>query len=455
MSEEGVGGDRQMELFERAHSSEMSMQDFATWLQTNVGTGLRGALEITALSLCGDVISQDISKATLRLRERLGNGTSKVVEPNRHEIAGLLALEPNKRMTWGMFVEMMVYWSCFDDNAYAGIFRQNDGTVIKLIPFQSGRVQEMVAGEDIFYDVSASTQHEQALLGTISRRFHEDDMIHVRTRFLDGMDGYSTITAGKQAIETMKNLAEYRKNLFGDEGQMRGVFTRSKEEFLPDENFNRLRQQFKILMNRFRQLTEPIILEGGFKFESISSNPQEMELTKQFESQVIEVCRMFRMPPHKIFMLDGSKYENLETQEKMYVSDTLIPRAKRFEEMFGKMLLSRKDRLKYFFEFDREEMTLRDTKVQTERIIKGAERGIFLTDEARAAFGANPLPGGAGQSRLIPTNMSLVDNENNVIIGGVSTAKDSSSSDNQDGADETDPDAETETEKGVLRLVKI
>src|SRR3546814_4608777 len=76
---------------------------------------------------------------------------------------------------------------------------------------------------------------------------------------------------------------------------------------------------------------------------------------------------MFRMPPHKIFLMSGSKYENLETQEKMYVGDTLIPRAESFEEQFAKILLSKKERLSYFFQFDRAEMTLRDTKAETER----------------------------------------------------------------------------------------
>lgn len=438
---DGVWQDQQLELFGKAQGEEMTMEQFAGWLGESLGTGITGALQISALSLCADVIAQDISKATLRFREYLENGTSKIISPRRHAMAGFLAIEPNSRMTWGMFVEMMVYWSCFTDNAYAGIIRANDGTPLKLIPFQSGRVFEKVSGAEIFYEVTAGTMQEQALLGSGFRVFPERDMLHIRTRFLDGMDGYSTLTAGKETIEIMQNLSKYRSNLFGEEGQMRGVFTRDNMEPLPDELFQRVRQQFKILMNRFRQLTEPIILEGGVKFESISSNPNDMELTKQFEAQVNEVCRLFRMPPHKIFLMSGSKYENLETQEKMYVGDTLLPRAKRFEEMFAKMLLTNRERIRYFFQFDRSEMTLRDTKVETERTIKAVERGVIEIDEARAVLGYNPLMNGAGKVRLIPTNMTMVDDKNGVIVAGSSTADPNANDPSADPA--ADPNADT------------
>ncbi len=443
--------DDQLELFEKGHGETMTMADFSEWMSSELaGTGVVGALQIGALLLCCDVIAQDISKATLRLRKENDNGTSQIVSARRNEMAGFLKLEPNHRHTWRNFMEMLVYWSCLTDNAYAGVIRANDDTILELIPFQTGRVQEKVYGREVYYDVTASTMQEQALLGATSRTFAARDMIHVRTRMLDGMDGHSTLSAGRKTIGIMNNLASYRENLFGEEGQLRGIFTRENTEPLPDQMFQRIRMQFKELMRKFRKITEPIVLEGGVKFAPISSNPKEMELVQEFEAQINEVCRMFRMPPHKIFLMSGSKYENLETQEKMYVGDTLIPRAEAFEEQFAKILLSRKDRLQYFFQFDRAEMTLRDTKAETERTIRAAERGIITRNEARAVFGFNPTAG--GDTFLVPTNMSLVDEDNNVLVGGASTPQ-SDTAPADDAVDE--PADEATAEKAVsLRIVK-
>lgn len=447
----GTQGDTgQLELFEKSHGESMTMAQFSEWVDSNLaGTGVVGALQIGALMLCCDVIAQDISKATFRYRQLLENGTSKIVDPRRNDMAAFLKLEPNRRHTWRNFMEMMVYWSCLTDNAYAGVIRSNSGDILELIPFQTGRVQEKVIGRDVYYEVTASTMQEQALLGTSFRVFREEDMIHVRTRMLDGMDGYSTLAAGRKTLDTMNNLSDYRKNLFGEEGQLRGIFSRENTEPLPDKMFERIRFQFKELMHRFRKLTEPIVLEGGVKFQPISSSPKDMELINEFQAQINEICRLFRMPPHKIFMLDGSKYENLETQEKMYVGDTLIPRAEAFEEQFAKTLLTRKERLSYFFEFDRSEMTLRDTKAETERTIRAAERGIITRNEARAVFGYNPEPG--GDTYLVPTNMSIVDGNNNVLVGGASTPADNAA-DDKPSAEENE---ETPAEKArALRIVK-
>lgn len=442
---------RQMELFEtKDHGDPMTMAEFSSWLSDNIGsTGVQAALNQAAFLLCCDVIAQDISKSTLRLRERLPNGTSRIVMPNQHPIAALLALEPNRRHTWPEFVEMMVLWECFTSNAYAGVIRDNMDNPLELIPFQTGRVRETISGRDVFYEAVASTQQEQALLGSSMRNFHERDMIHVRGRMIDGLDGYSTLLAGRHVLDTGKAIDDFRNSLFSEEGHIRGVFRKKGAGSVDEVAFQRLRQQLKILMKKFKTNgAEPIVIEDDMEFQPVASKPAEMELTKQFSEQINQTCRLLRVPPHKVFQMDGSKYENLETAEKMYVGDSLVPRAERFEHRYGKVLLSREDRLKLFLEHDREEMTLRDPQRETERIIKSAERGIIEVDEARAKLGWNPLPNKQGQVRMIPVNMNVVDRDGNVVVTG--KASDPKEDDKAtDGADDkADDDA-----KKALRLV--
>lgn len=437
-------------VLNKASSGEMTMAEFGEWVENNLGTSVQQALEQAAFMLCCDVISQDIAKATLRLRRRTGARTSEIIEPKQHPIARMLALQPNKRHTWHSYVEMTMYWLCLSSNSFAGVLRNRTNDPVELIPFQTGKVQEKVHGRDVFYDVTAGTLQEAALLGSYSRIFPERDMIHVRSRMIDGMDGYSTLSAGKKTLDVGKAIDKYRGTLFNEDGALRGVFTRKDAEPMTDDAFARFRQQLSILMNKFRKLTEPIVLEGDFDFKSISSNPTEVELTKQFAAQINATCRLLRVPPHKVFQMDGVKYENLETSEKMYVGDTLIPRCKGYEEQMARVLLTEDERLEMFFEFDREELELRDPARETERVIKTAERGLILVDEARAKLGYNPLPNGQGQVRLVPTNMSLVDIDGEVVVAGSSTSKPDSDPENKP-ADE--PEADKEKDAQLLRLV--
>ncbi len=448
------GTNEQIEMFDKGMSAEMSMDDFMQFMKDEYNVGsITKVLQIAAFMLCCDVIAQDISKSNLRLRERLDNVTSRVVPARKHPFAALHALDPYRRHTWMQYHEMTVLWSCLTSTSISAVFRNNIGEPMEIVPVQTGRVHEKINGREVFYDITASTQQEQALLGSAFQTFAERDIIHVRKRMLDGMDGYSTLDAGRATLDTAGQLDAYRSKLFGEEGLIRGVFWREKDGSLNDFAFNRLRMQFKTLMQRFRSGTEPIVLEDGVKFQPISSKPDEIELTKQFEAQINEVCRLLRVPPHKVFLMSGTKYENLETQEKMYVGDTLIPVAKQHEGSMAKTLLSRKDRLRYFLEYDRNEMTLRDTKLETERAIRALERGAIEIDEARAVFGYNPLPKGAGQVRLVPVNMVLIDRNNEVIVGA-SSSPDNNSADNADQTEEPVDENEDAT-KDVAPILRV
>lgn len=453
------GSDEQIEMFEKGMGEELSLPDFMRFVtETYNVTSIAKTLEIAAFMLCCDVIAQDIAKSTLRLRKYQDNGTSKVVLPSQHDMAFLLATEPNKHHTWVEYVEMMVLWQCLTSNSYSVVLRAKDGTPLELIPIQDGRITDKVIGRDIFYDVTASTQWEQMMLGAPSMTVSEADMIHVRGRMLDGHNGYSTMKIGAKTLQTSMSLETYRDKLFSEEGQMRGIFEREKEGTMSELAFKRLRMQFKEAMRKFKEGVEPIVTEDGVKFNQISAKPSDMELSKQFEAQINEVCRLLRVPPHKVFALGNVKYENLETLEKAYVGDTLKPIAKRFEQRYGKILLSRNDRKKYFFEHDREEMTLHDTKAVTERTIRAAERGILLIDEARAEFGKNPLPNGSGRVRMVPVNMVLVDEKNQIVVGSIATAADDTATDDTapeetDGAEETTENAEKATRNTVIRLI--
>lgn len=418
---------RSLELVKKDHSAEMSMVEFAQWFQTTLGAvSMQSALQQAAFLLCCDVIAQDMSKAPLHLCELQPNGTPRVLGPKEHEVAALLADEPNQRHTWAEFIEMMGLWHAATQNSLAVVQRDRLGNPTALIPIQTGRATKRVAGRDTFYDVVASTQHEVALLGATMITVPERDMIHVRGRMYDGMDGYSTIEVGKKTLEVGRALEKYRERLFDDDGQIRGVFTRPDNlEPLPDAVFDRLKAQFRALMTRSAQTNEPIVLEGGVKFDKISVNPQEAELTQQFAAQIVATGRLLRIPPHKLFHLEGVKYENLETMEKAYVGDTMIPICRRHEDRYKKVLLSRDDRRRgLFFLHDREALMVKDTKAETERLVKALERGGIEVDEFRGKLGYNPLPGELGKTRLIPTNMNVVDRDGNIVIAGQAKADD-------------------------------
>lgn len=395
-----------------------TFEDIVTAMSDQLGSSsLSEAMRQAAFFLCAMVIAQDTAKARLELYDISGEGYGRLVKPTEHPVAALLFLQPNARHTWTEYLTMMGFWTATVANGFAFVERNLMGEALELIPVQWGRILEIFipTSRAPVYEVLASTYQELSLMGGRSSQIVlPENAIHIRRNMVDGMNGFSTLVAGRDALSTSDAIADYRNELFTDDAQVRGVFERTLDGVLPEEAYNRLRNQLAVMMRRFQQNSQPIVLEGGLKFQAIAVNPKDAELTAQFKTSVLEMCRLFRVPPHKVFELDGIKYENLEAMERIYAADTMEPLLAESEERHTRALLTPRERLTLRLRHNRRAFLLRDTKAETDRVSRLVERGVIKLNEGRMELGYNPIPG--GDVRLVPSNMNVVDDNNEVIL---------------------------------------
>lgn len=425
------------------------------WVQSMgvSAASVNDALRQTAVLICVDVLASDVAKAKLRLKRRVKGDGSVVVEPKQHPLAMLLALDPNIRHTWEEFVAMMVYHLALNSNAYAYIRRNKAGDILELIPVMTGRVQDKIApgSRETFYDISAVTQHEVALLGATSISAPERDVIHIRNRMLDGFFGYSTLMAGADTLKKGKALNEYETGLFDKDAGIKGVFIREDPgQGLRDDAFRRLQSQLKLALKRASDNNDVVIIEDKLKFIELAMKANEAELAKSLSNHIEAVCQLFKMPPHKAMHLASVKYENLATMEQQYAKSTLYPICSAFESRLARSLLSPNERLEYFFEFDRDQLSMADERVEIEWVKAMLDRSAIDIDEARAMGGWNPMSGGRGKARYIPANGVLID-ENNEVVAAGAAAQGSADS---DSTKESETEENQKTNSAGLRLVK-
>lgn len=399
--------------------STWHINDLAGWtkaLGQQAGNLLHEALRQAAFMICADVLAQDQAKAPLLLKERLRDGTARIVSPREHDVAAMLAMEPNDRHTWFEFMSMTAYWGALESNEFAVLQRNGAGDPIALIPVQTARVMDTINQEarKVFYRVTAGTEAEYVLLGTHSVDVPERDMLHVRHRMLDGMDGYSTMRAAKETIETGKALEGYVREMFADGGEMRVIFTSEAEQPLSEISFQRLKSQLAERVVKFRREKAPILLEQGITPKQVSATPADAELSKQLDAHIAAVCRWFRMPPHKAMHMNAVKYENLFAMDRSYVHDVILPRVVAKEQRLSRLLLTRNERARYFIEIDRQALVLTDQKDLTDRIKAMVERGLISVNEGRVRLGENPREG--GDVYMIPANMRVVDGKNQPVL---------------------------------------
>jgi HK97 family phage portal protein len=377
------------------------------------------AFQIAGVVACSDIIAQDVSKATLRLKKWRRYGvSSEPVDPRDHPVAKWLVKRPHRRFTWRKLTEMAVRWLACTQNAYIVKGIAVDGTPTELIPVMTLRVHKFVDPEsgDYWFNVTRGSNFERALLRAYDNRIPEENIIEIRGRMVDGSIGYSKLVLSR-------SINAYQERLYSSDAREKGVVEMPEGAELSQEAYDRLNRQMKEKWNRARTENEPIVLEGGAKFHSVTMTAADADVAKVRDQQILEVARLFRVPPHKIMHFDTSKYSNLEAQERVYLADTLIPTAAAIEDELKFALLSERDQLKYFFEFDRDEMAAVDSKTRAEIATKAVERTGITLDEFRQMLGADPLPNGAGNVRLLPVNFAVLDENNRVIVQGATRAQ--------------------------------
>lgn len=403
------------------------------------------ALQQAAALICVDVLAQDISKATLRLRKKVKGGYD-FVDDKQHPMARFLAMEPNQWHTWTEFVQMLIYHLVMSSNCFAYARRNRVGDVLSLIPLATAQVCDAIDpdSKQLFYEINAVSDYQQMFLGTDYIIAPARDVMHVRQRLLNGFTGFSTIRAGRTSLRISDDLQRYQEKLYGENGLSTGVFVRKEGTGnMTDEVFRRTKEQLKKLMARVNDRGEPILLEDGIKYEKMDVNAQESEMIEALDKAIERVCQLWRMPPHKAMHLGAVKYENLATLEKIYVRDTLEPICRMFEGRMNKLLLSDDERMTFGFWFDRDEMSVFDDKTETDRVTKLYERGIISKDEARADQGYNPMPKKGGQVYSLPANTKLIDDNMETVATGASEKPDNNAANNAKADGEGDGESDT------------
>lgn len=353
-----------------------------------------------------DVLAQDISKVRLNLIRETRTDVV-FMEPENHAWARRLKLKPNRWQTWVRFWLHLIPRYAMKQEALIYKRRQSRFDVEPmLIPISASETAHAEPDGRFFYDVSASTIGEQAMLGFGSARLSEDDVIRVVGRTINGYQGLATSTIGADVFGLNAMLIDFHAALVKSGTRPTGVVTVDGE--MTDTQFERVKTQINEHLAKATSEGKPLIFEQGAEWKTISLDAAQTDLVKAKTQMALEAARLFRMPPHKVGLHESVKYDNMDTLEKAYVDDTLVPICEVIEQAMTDSLLTDEEILSGLtFRFDREQLYDRDPAARRERIEKQFASGLLFANEARAQLGKPALPEDQDH-RLIPVNQAVV-----------------------------------------------
>lgn len=404
---------------------EFGWNDLSDFLGIGGRTSRGGFLGRDAVGMglaiqCADRKAQDIAKAEMLLWRRKGRGWT-MVEHDQHPVARLMMTRPNGQHSWSEFWRMTIMHYELAQNAYALKRIARDGTVLEIIPILPARCRARIAlpSGRLFYEIFAGTEYERAVLGDTYLIVPAEQMIHLRGRLWDGLYGLSSLALGSPIFDLVSAIAAYQTNIFGNDGKQPLVFETDKDfgdGALADAAFRRLKQQLTDRARKASANGEPILLESGLKAKVIALNARDGQTTESFNQQIMRICGLMNMPPHKIFALEAVAYNNMAAMNRQYYSDVLHPTAHGIQEKFRNALFPIDDWPLYGPQFDQVALMATDLEALAKLVDTAMKDGLMTFDEAREVlpFRLNPLAAG-GDHRTVPVTMALIRADGTIV----------------------------------------
>lgn len=343
------------------------------------------ALTSSAVYACVRCLSDDIAKLPLQMHRRLASGGFAV--DLDHPLNRLLR-RPNRWQTRFQFMSYWVASLALRGNGCTAILRGPDGAPRALVPLNPDRTTILRSPQGWLYYAFS-----HALMGDAGYwTLHQDDVMHIKNYSLDGYTGVSPIYAMGEAIGLSLATQTHGGTLFSQGAQIAGVLKAPKA--LSPEAAKRMAASWRDVHSGVRNASKTAVLEEGVEFEKIGMTSDEAQFLATRGFQVIDICRGFRVPPHKIQSLDRATFTNIENQNQQYIDDALIPIARQVEETAEEALLFDDERGTYQLRFDFDSLLRGDQKSRFDSYHVALGDGWMTQNQVRIRENLAPFPGG-------------------------------------------------------------
>lgn len=392
-----------LKAFARADASDDSLWsnslDHSVASASGSNISQQTTLNVSAALACVSMLAEDVAKLTQLICRWKDNGAKEIVKD--HYLSKLF-MKPNDWQSGFEFREMMQFSLIMRGNAYALKLRDQIGRIIKLVPVNSDRVSLWEAPDGaLYYRVTPIGLHEAAQFRGQPFLIPAEDMLHIRGFSANGLLGASRISLSREAIGLAIGYERQAANWMSNGSRPSGVLTTDSK--LTSDAAKRMSDDWRSINGGLGNNGKVAVLEQGLKFEKISLSAVDLEFIASRKFQLEEIARIFRVPPHKIGILDRSTNNNIVQQSQDYVNDTITGYTTRWSTKIDSAFDLQDEGV--FCDWDYSILTRADMTTRYNNYRTGVMSMFLKPDEARIDDGKEPL-GGEADKLQRPTNMA-------------------------------------------------
>ncbi len=361
-------------------------------------TGRHGAImgaghpeSVAVTFACIQLIAETIASLPLTLTHR------DTREPATDEpLYRVLHDQANDVQTALEFREQWVASCLLTGNGYARKTLDSRGRVIALEPLAPERVRpERRADGRVRYVYEPEPGKPQVLL--------QDEVMHLRHRSADGFTGRSPIEVCRATFGLADEQLKYARTHLQASGKPSGAFVMPPDSTLSDAAYERFSREIK---QSFADDSPPL-LEGGVTFQSMALSLRDSQFIESAKLTGLDVCRVFRVPPPSVGILDNATYSNITEQSAMLVKHCLRPWMVRIEQCLRASLLTPAGRARYRIEHNAEGLLRGSLTERYEAYRIAREWGWLNVNEIRERESLIGI-GDAGDEYRAPLNSEAV-----------------------------------------------
>lgn len=363
--------------------------DGATFVREGVLITPEIALQVGAVWACIDVQARAIASSDWLVVEQISAKRRTVLYDD--DLSYILNTRPNNDMTAVAFRRAMVIAALSWGNAYAFIKRNFANRIESLYPIHPERVRSF--RRDGWETLSFEVTNDDGSSTIVEER----DMFRIRGPSILGLLGVNRIGQAAATVALARATQQFSQAFFTNGGRPGGVVEYAGS--IDDPTYDRLSKQWNQRHAGPRQAFKTAFLDNGLKYTPLPNEADKAQMIEARNADVVDICRFWGVPPHKIQFLQESSYNSVEQLGIEFVRDCLRPLAREFtQEADYKLFSSRMTRRRTHIDLDW--ASEGDFKSRMEGFNIARNDGVLNANEIREELGWDHI-GADGDKYLV------------------------------------------------------
>lgn len=349
------------------------------WIPTEIGP--LSAMKLSAYFGCNRLLAETMGSMSFQLFD---NAKHPVLE---HDLYGLMQ-QPNSQQTGDAFVSAMTANKTVFGNSMAYIRRMSSTGRAYALDFYTSELWSVQLGRD-----------GRPVFALDGETIPSEDVLHWAGFGLNGYWGLPTLIAGGETMSMQQESNRSAARTFKSGLRAGGFFKlpESRQAF-NDEQLAKFKEELGAMaqpQNTAKWLTllpgmEPVANQA-FRIDPVSA-----ELLQSRYFGIEEICRYMGVPPPLIGHTDkaSSWASSIDGLNQFLVTYTLLPQAKRLENVIALRLLGRNERNRLRPKFNMDTLLRGDIERRFKTYDVGIKRGVLSPNDARYNEDLPPREGG-------------------------------------------------------------